>query len=164
MNLEQVNIRPICKSDNKELARLIRTILEDLNVPKEGSTYADKELDRMYECFTIPGAAYFVVEESGKILGGAGVIHLKDSTSEICELQKMYIHPLARGRGLGSQLLQKCLDTAIKLGYKKCYLETMSDMKVAQELYERAGFRILKHRMGATGHYVCPIWMIKDLD
>ena len=162
MNLIQLNIRPISKSDNVELARLIRTILEEYKVPKEGTTYADKELDQMFENFTFPGAAYFVVEEKDKLLGGAGITQLKNAASDICELQKMYLHPIARGRGIGKHLLQKCLEMATTLGYRRCYLETMSELKVSQELYLRAGFKSLDKRMGATGHHVCQIWMIKD--
>lgn len=163
MNEREVLIRPIEPADNKEIATIIRLALEELEVPEKGTTYADKELDQMYESFSVKGASYFVAEEDGKLLGGAGIIHLKDEPEEICELQKMYLTKDARGRGIGSMLLKRCLKSALELGYKNCYLETMSDMIVAQDLYVKNGFKYLKHRMGATGHYVCPVWMIKEL-
>ncbi|MGI9547273.1 MAG: GNAT family N-acetyltransferase [Flavobacteriaceae bacterium] len=164
MNKTEVLIRPIAPRDNRELAVLIRSVLKEFGVPKTGTTYADKELDYMYEAFSITGATYFVAEADKQILGGAGVIHLKDEVSDICELQKMDVLKSARGMGIGSKLLKKCLQSATILGYKRCYLESMSNMSASQELYSRNGFRFLDHRMGATGHYVCPIWMIKELD
>ena len=163
MNLAELTIRPIEPGDDQALALLIRSCLEELNVPKEGSTYADKELDCMYESFSTGGAVYFVAEKNGTLIGGAGIVHLKGEASDICELQKMYISAEGRGQGLGSLLLSKCLESAEKLGYRRCYLETMSFMVRAQELYLKNGFEYLDHRMGATGHYVCPVWMIKDL-
>ena len=62
MNRGKPEIRPIVPHDNPELARIIRSVLDELEVPREGTTYADKELDAMYECFNQPGAVYFVVE------------------------------------------------------------------------------------------------------
>ena len=164
MKRGEINIRPVRASDNEALASIIRDILDELDVPREGTTYADKELDQMFETFSSSGAAYFVVEEGDRILGGAGIIHLREEAPHICELQKMYLLPETRGRGIGKQLLSTCLKAASNLGYKSCYLETMSDMHIAQQLYIKAGFTYLNSRMGATGHYVCPIWMIKELD
>jgi putative acetyltransferase len=111
----------------------------------------------------VPRAAYFVVEENGKIIGGAGVSQLENSTDNICELQKMYFLQEARGRGIGFLMIQKCLEKAIELGYEKCYLETLPEMLHAQKLYKKVGFEYLCAPMGGTGHTSCPVWMIKDL-
>ena len=164
MKISDVIFRPVAASDNAELAVMIRTILEELGVPKIGSTYEDKSLDHMYESFSVEGAAYFVAEHKNKLLGGGGIIHLKDASDDICELQKMYLSKTTRGMGLGSKLLKICLEKARELGYKYCYLETMSYMKAAQALYLKNGFIYLDQRMGNTGHYVCPVWMIRDID
>ena len=164
MKMDDVIFRPVAPSDNDELAAMIRSILVELKVPKVGSTYEDESLDHMYESFSIKGAAYHVIEHENKLLGGGGIIHLMGAPESICELQKMYLTIPARGMGLGALLLSKCLETARDLGYKQCYLETMSDMKAAQNLYLRNGFKYLDQRMGNTGHYVCPVWMLKDLD
>ncbi len=163
MNGSEVEIRLVQPADNAVLARIIRSVLDDMNVPRKGTTYADPELDMMYETFSVPGACYYVLEKGRELLGGAGIIRLKNEQPYICELQKMYLVKKARGHGLGSRLLRLCLIAAAEMGYKQCYLETMSDMKAAQNLYVREGFRYLDHRMGSTGHYVCPIWMIKEL-
>ena len=164
MKIGEVIIRSVRASDNPRLAGIIREILEEMNVPKKGSTYEDKSLDAMYESFQHKGAAYFVAEREGKLLGGGGIIQLQDAPADVCELQKMYLSAESRGLGIGEKLLGACLSAAREMGYKRCYLETMSDMNAAQALYIKNGFRFLSQRMGNTGHYVCPVWMIKDLD
>lgn len=155
-------IRKIEKRDNPEIAKVIRDILIEHNVPKVGTAYADPQLDFMFEAYDIPKADYFVVENAGKIIGGAGIGPLPNEP-EICELQKMYFLPEARGLGLGSQMMQQCLEVAKSFGYKKCYLETMPNMHAAQKLYKNAGFEYLCNAMGNTGHTSCPVWMIRNL-
>ncbi|MCW8981668.1 MAG: GNAT family N-acetyltransferase, partial [Altibacter sp.] len=93
-------IRPIEKKDNPHIANLIRSVLEDLGVPKVGTAYADKALDAMFETYQNERMAYFVVEENGILIGGAGVAPLDNYDGNVCELQKMYFLPEARGRGV----------------------------------------------------------------
>ena len=75
----------------------------------------------------------------------------------------MYFLPEARGKGLGQQMIQKCIDFAKANHFKQCYIETMPNMRDAQKLYLKNGFHYINHSMGATGHTSCPVWMIKTL-
>ncbi|MAP53854.1 GNAT family N-acetyltransferase [Altibacter sp.] len=156
-------IRPIEKKDNPHVASLIRNVLEDFGVPKVGTAYADKALDAMFETYQDQKKAYFVVEENGKLIGGAGVAPLENHEGNVCELQKMYFFPEARGRGVGDAMIKLCLTKARTFGFEQCYLETMPYMTAAQKLYERVGFRYIDGPMGDTGHYSCPVHMLKDL-
>lgn len=156
-------IRPILYTDNQAIAAVIRSVLIEHNVPKVGTAYADVSLDSMFETYNIPGSSYFVVENNGKIIGGAGVSQLANEAETICELQKMYFLPEARGLGLGSQMMEKCLQAALSFKYEKCYLETMPYMEDAQKLYKKFGFQYIDAPMGCTGHTSCPVWMLKDL-
>ena len=69
-------------------------------------------LDLMFEEYKKPKSVYFVVENKGKIIGGAGIAPLENEAETICELQKMYFLPEARGLGIGSQMMEKCLQAA----------------------------------------------------
>lgn len=156
-------IRDITTSDNLKIASVIRSVLEDFDVPKTNSTYADASLDCMYESYNKIDSHYFVAELDGNLIGGAGIAQLDNFSGNVCELQKMYLLEEARGRGIGKQLIVKCLEKAKELGYAQCYLETRLNMKAAQELYLKHGFRHIDKPMGNTGHCVCPVWMLKDL-
>lgn len=156
-------IREIQKTDNLEIAEVIRTVLIEHNVPKVGTAYADPQLDYMFEAYSEPRSMYFVVEKDGKIIGGAGMAPLANGSPEVCELQKMYFLAETRGLGIGSEMMDICLKKAQSFGFKQCYLETMPYMEAAQRLYKKTGFEYLDAPMGCTGHSSCPVWMIKEL-
>ncbi len=161
--MKNVVIRPILKKDNASVGKVIRRVLIDLGVPKVGTAYADKALDSMYENYNVPRATYYVVEERGEIIGCAGIAQLENYDGNVCELQKMYFLEKARGRGLGTEMMKICLDKAREYDFKKCYLETMPYMKDAQKLYKKTGFTYIDSRLGNTGHYSCPVWMLLEL-
>ena len=156
-------IRAIKKEDNTSLAKVIRKVLLDLGVPKVGTAYADKALDCMFETYQGDRRVYFVVEENGTILGGAGIAALENYDGNICELQKMYFLETARGRGLGELMIRHCLDAAVSFSFESCYIETMTYMTAAQNLYKKSGFQYLEGPLGDTGHFSCPVQMLKKL-
>lgn len=156
-------LRPVENKDNPHLAAIIRSVLIDFGVPKVGTAYEDKALDCMFETYLSDRSAYFVVEEKGEIIGGGGIAHLANYDGNVCELQKMYFLPIGRGRGIGTQMIDLCLNKAREFAYDQCYLETMSYMEAAQILYKRYGFKYLDGAMGDTGHYSCGVHMILDL-
>ena len=156
-------IREIQKEDNPQIAQVIRQVFIDDNYPKVGTAFEDTQLDFMFEAYDKERAVYFVIENNGKIVGGAGVSQLENSNENTCELQKMYFLHEARGKGFGLQMIEKCLEKATDFGYEKCYLETLPEMLVAQKLYQKLGFEYLCEPMGTTGHSSCPVWMIKGL-
>jgi putative acetyltransferase len=156
-------IREIAPEDNTEVAMVIRKVLIDLGVPKVGTAYADKALYHMFENYDVPKATYFVIEDKARIIGCAGVAQLDNYEGNVCELQKMYFLEEARGRGLGTKMMQICLDRAMQFGYEKCYLETMPYMEAAQKLYLKSGFEYIDKPLGDTGHFSCPVWMLKLL-
>ena len=144
------------------MATVIREVLLEMGAPKIGTAYEDKATDKMFENFEKPTSFYYVVEHN-KVVGGAGIAQLDNFEGNTCELQKMYFLPITRGKGLGSKLINTCLEKAKTIGFENCYLETMPYMNAAQALYKRNGFVNLDKPMGNTGHYSCPVWMLKKL-
>ncbi len=156
-------IREIQPKDNQQVKKVVQAVLVEMGVPKVGTAYEDESLNDMHAEYDKRRMAYFVVEEDGEIIGCAGIAPLKNGDPEICELQKMYFLPVARGRGVGTQMMDHCLAYAKEQGFRKCYLETLPYMKNAIKLYNRTGFEPLEKPMGDTGHYNCTVWMIRDL-
>lgn len=79
------------------------------------------------------------------------------------ELVKFYLHPTARNKGIGQQLLDKSIDFARKNGYYKLYLESFPELQNALNLYKKSGFKILNEPLGHSDHHACSIWMIGDI-
>lgn len=158
-----MHIRKIEKKDNAAVAEIVRSVMMELGAPKIGTAYSDPNLDTMYETYQKENAAYFVVENDHNIIGGAGLQQLENGDKTICELQKMYFLPEARGLGLGAKMITLCIEKAKEFGFKKCYLETMPFMVDAQKLYKKNGFYNIDGLLGNTGHTYCSVWMLKDL-
>lgn len=158
-----VTIREVREEDNAALSKAIRQVLIDVGVPKVGTAYADPELDLMYQAYQTNRSAYFVIEEDGVVLGGAGIAPLAGEDPKICELQKMYFLAQGRGRGLGQQMIDHCLAYAKDQNFELCYLETLPYMKAAQKLYLKTGFNYIDGPMGSTGHTSCSVWLTKAL-
>lgn len=160
---ELVQIVTIKPKHNQAMADIIRRSLEEFDIDLQGTVYVDPYLDDMYSHFTVPDKVYFVAIEDGIVLGGSGIAPLDDVNRDICELQRMFVLKAARGKGIGQQLMDKCLVAAKEMGFKKCYLETFADMQKAIALYERNNFRYMDAAMGNTGHFACKTWMLRDL-
>lgn len=156
-------IRPIHRDDNPFMAKIIRQVMTEYGAVGEGYSIQDKEVDRMYESYANKRAAYFVITHHQLISGGAGIAPLAGGPKNVCELKKMYFMSELRGLGLGKKLLRLCLKTAKELGYKQCYLETLDRMTEANRLYQKFGFERLRKPMGATGHFKCDAWYIRNL-
>lgn len=157
-------IRPIEAADNARIAAIIRQVLTEYGLNREGFAFVDAELDQLFEHYKLPEAAYFVATVDGRIVGGAGFGPLLGGEGRTAELKKMYLLPEARGLGLGRSLMDAILALVPRSGYTRIYLETMPSMQDAIKLYEGFGFRPLTGPLGNTGHHGCQSFFARSLD
>ena len=155
-------IRPIAASDNTAVADIIRSVMTEFGASGPGFAIHDAEVDCMFETYTRAGSAYFVIEMDGRVCGGGGIAPLVEK-DKICELRKMYFFPQLRGAGAGGALIAQCLSAARRLGYRQCYLETLTGMDAAQHLYAKHGFERIAAPLGNTGHFGCNRFYLRDL-
>tara|TARA_B110000967_G_C18737338_1_gene485829 strand:+ start:337 stop:813 length:477 start_codon:yes stop_codon:yes gene_type:complete len=158
-----MRIREIQFKDNSQLESIIKTTFLELDLPLTGTVYEDIETTQMFESYQEKTAVYFVIEAEETVVGGAGIKALDSEDLSVCELQKMYLSSDVRGKGYSKKLMKVCLEAAKSMGYKQCYLETLSELKIAQKLYKQYGFEYLEASMGNTGHSSCGVRMIKTL-
>lgn len=157
-------IRRLAHADNPAIAGVIRRVSAEYGLTADkGYTVADPNLDELYQLYSQPGHAYWVVEQSGIVVGGGGVAPLTCSEPDICELQKMYFLSSVRGQGLAKKLALMALDHAREQGFTRCYLETTAFLKEAIGLYEHLGFAHIREPLGCTGHVDCEVRMLKVL-
>jgi putative acetyltransferase len=158
-----MQIRSIEARDDARIAEIIRTVMPEFGATGCGFAINDPEVDWMSRAYARPRCAYFVVEDGNEVLGGGGIAPLDGGDEDTCELRKMYFLPLARGRGAGAAMMQRCLDAARELGFRRCYLETLSGMDAAMKLYDRSGFHRIDAPMGSTGHGGCNTFYLREL-
>ena len=156
------NIRPITSADSAAVADIIRAVMPEFGASGPGFAIHDAEVDDMAAAYSQAGCAYFVVEVDGRVCGGAGVAPLHGEAGT-CELRKMYFLPELRGRGVGNALIVRCLDAVRGLGYRQCYLETLTGMDAAQKLYEKHEFLRISAALGNTGLFGCNRFYLRQL-
>jgi GNAT superfamily N-acetyltransferase len=87
--------------------------------------------------FEPPGGAFLALRIDGRPVGCGGVCRFDETRAE---LKRMYVHPEARGFGLGRRLLDALEAEARRLGYVAIVLETGDRQPEAFGLYVSAGY------------------------
>lgn len=133
----EIFIRSADNRDCVKVQNLVFGILDEYGLTVEtGGTDADiADIEANY---LNRGGAFEVIEDaSGNLLGTIGLYPLD---AETIELRKMYFDRKLRGRGVGKKMLERMIEKARALGFKRIYLETASVLKAAAALYEKYGF------------------------
>ncbi len=160
----KITYRTINESDNNALATIIKSTLIEYDSATDGTVFTDEGTNALSTTFTDPRSCYFVAYLGEELLGGAGINLLPGEPDNVCELQRMFLKPAARSKGIGKKLMQLCLDFAKGQNFTICYLETFPKLKEAILLYEKTGFEYIDHSMGNTGHFACTTRMIYRIE
>lgn len=152
-------MREIQPRDNSQILNVIVAVLKSFNAVPATSALGDESIHHMYENYLEPRAVYFVAESNGIVYGGCGLRQLAGTHENICELQRMFLLPEARGFGLGKKLLGMCIEKAKEFRYNSIYLESTSMMNTAITMYSGAGFKRISSPKGETGHSWCDVFM-----
>jgi putative acetyltransferase len=159
----EITIRKIHKSDNKELATIIRSCFHDFKVETAGTVYVDPTTDDLFTLFKEKKSALFIAEENGKLLGCCGIFPTEGLPENCVELVKFYLHKNARGKGIGRQLMEASINFAKENSFKNIYIESLPEFSTAVSIYEKQGFNYLEKPLGNSGHSGCNLWMLKEL-
>ena len=94
--------------------------------------------------------AAWVAELDGRRAGCVFCIAADDQTAQ---LRILLVDPAARGHGIGTRLVDQCLDFARAAGYKRMKLWTNHPLVAARRIYLSRGFRLAEeephHSYGA---------------
>jgi len=84
---------------------------------------------------------YVVVAYEEDIPVGCGA--LKEYSTDIMEVKRMFVRIDKRGKGIASRMLHELEIWSKELGYKKCVLETGNKQPEAIRLYEKNQYAII---------------------
>ena len=103
--------------------------MREFDVPETGTALADPELKKMFQAYDNHKSSYFVILQNNSLFGWEQEFqNLRTQMIILVSFRKCIFSIEARGKGLGSLMIDLCLKSAIEHGFEKCYIETMHNM------------------------------------
>ena len=138
--IRTISIRPVrTPADLEAVAELFQEYAASLSTDLACQNF-ERELAELPGAYAPPGGELFIARsEAGDALGCVAFRLLE--IEGVGEMKRLFLHPTARGLGLGRLLTQTVIDTAAERGCRELRLDTLPDMKTAIRLYEAMGFR-----------------------
>ncbi len=102
--------------------------------------FLDSELSALPGVYGPPLGKLLLATVAGQPVGCAGLRPFP--LENACEMKRLYVRPLFRGRELGRALAERVLQEARALGYRRLRLDTHPPtMQAALEMYRNLGFK-----------------------
>jgi putative acetyltransferase len=124
--------------DRHAAAILIASVLAEYGLdwkPEE----TDRDVLEVETCYLEAGGEFWVIEQGDRLVGTGAYYPIRRGTKAV-EIRKMYLLPSARGQGLGQFLLQQLEGAIAAHSYRQIWIETVSVLTEAVQLYERNGY------------------------
>ncbi len=144
--MQEVRFQQVENNEQKEQAgALIREYLEWLNERVKHDYGIEFDVNAMVESdlsdpdkFHPPDGRFYLAQYDNAV---AGVGCLKKLAEGVGEIQRMYVLPAFRGKGIGRAIVNRLIDDARLIGYRQLKLESLEFLKAAHSLYRSVGFR-----------------------
>ncbi len=117
------------------------------------------QLRDLLKIFAPPKAECLLARLNGEAVG---IVMTKPHSGDMCEMNRMFVRPAARGHGVGRALVGALLDAARDLGYKRMMLAGGTRHTEALSLYRSFGF-VHDPSLPDTGSGDVEVRMIREL-
>ncbi len=139
--LEQVE----SEAQKEQAGALIREYLGWLNARLKRDYDMEFDVETMVESdlsdahkFHPPFGRFYLARLQGRAVG---VGCLKRLEANVGEVQRMYVAPNYRGKGVGRAITHRLIDEARSIGYRQLRLESLNFLHSAHSLYRSVGFQ-----------------------
>lgn len=136
----------------------MRRYVEELDRTFPGGFPVEATLAEAIDVFVPPGGVFVVARAGDRVVGCGGVQFLDATTGEI---KRMWVHPDARGSGLGRRLLAHLEGRIAGAGRSRVLLDTNGTLAPAIAMYRAAGYL---DRDRYNDNPYAEHWFEKDLD
>ncbi|MFZ2149710.1 MAG: GNAT family N-acetyltransferase [Minisyncoccia bacterium] len=139
--MENIILRRFEKKDEDAIYNLHVTVMKHagtfIYVAKLRKEW-DKDLKNIEEIYIKNKGEFYVATAEDKIIGMGAIRKVDETTAEV---KRMRVEPSMQGKGIGKLILDRLIERAKELGYKKLILDTGEEQKTARHLYETRGFK-----------------------
>lgn len=134
----EIFTRSATNKDCENIQNLVFGVLREYGLKPEPEG-TDADISDIETNYINRGGLFEILEDAnGKLLGTVGLFPID---AETVELRKMYFDKTLRGRGFGKNTLERMIEKAREMKFKRIYLETANVLKEAVGLYEKHGFK-----------------------
>lgn len=131
-----VKIRKFQPGDEQAVKDLIAGIMNQ-EFPQSLSAFPLDDLNHIQDVYGKLGEAFFVAEDSHKIIGTVGV---KREDDRIALLRRIFVAPEYRKQKIGVQLVERTIEFCKEVGYQEIVFKSSSKMDGAIRLCQKKGF------------------------
>lgn len=132
-------IRDWLNSDRTDSAGVIRSVLTEYGLPWEPAG-ADRDVLEVEDFYLATGGEFWVIEHHSQLVGTGAYYPVKRGEKAV-EIRKMYLLPAIRKQGLGKYLLRQLEQAIAARGFQQIWIETVSVLLEAVNLYESSGYK-----------------------
>ncbi len=144
--MEEIHFQQVESNEQKaQASALIREYLTWLNERVKQDYGIEFDVNAMIESdlsdpakFRPPDGRFYLARHANAV---AGVGCLKKLAEGVGEIQRMYVLPALRGKGIGRAIVNRLVADARLIGYRQLRLESLEFLKEAHALYRSIGFR-----------------------
>lgn len=136
-----ITVRLVDRADVPVVVEHVTAVLAEFGLAFGVGSETDEAVRALPSSYVDHGGAFWVAHDHdgdrSALLGTCGVFPVAPRTYE---LRKMYLAAAARGRGVGTRLLEEAVAWAKARGGERMVLDTTEAMTAAIAFYERHGF------------------------
>lgn len=97
----------------------------------------DAEFATLPGKYAAPKGCVLLADRDGEI---NGCIALREVSTDICEMKRLYVRPHARGSHVGRSLVERLIEEARTIGYREMRLDVQEKSVSARKLYTALNF------------------------
>ncbi|MFN3966912.1 MAG: GNAT family N-acetyltransferase [Endomicrobiia bacterium] len=131
-----LKIREVNSEDSKQVKELINNIMKN-EFPASEKAYPTEDIENPAKYYNGKKDVFYVAENDNEIIG---TVAIKEDTSDTALLRRLFVKKEFRGRGFGSELINKAIEFCKKHNYKKVIFRGTDIMQAALKACLKNGF------------------------
>ena len=141
-------IRPVCAEDAEEIAAIYNYYVRETTISFETEELSLEQMRARVVDFAA-ACPYLVWEEAGRVLGYAYAHPWKERAAYAHTWEvTIYLHPEARGRGIGRELMAQLIPACRQAGCEVLIACITHGNETSCAFHQRLGFRQVSHFSG----------------